>query len=78
YSVALPSDINASDFNGTAVCYEITLETDNILEGNETIRLGLSTTESTESFVAITQPTATFTILDSTQPKPGVIVNTVE
>ena len=65
-SVALPSVITASDFEtGDSVCYEITLKTDNILEGDETIRL-----ELTESFVTFTQPTATFTILESVSNSP--------
>ena len=68
-SVALPSVITASDFSetGDSVCYNITLKTDDTLEGNETVRLELSTTES---FVAFTQPTATFTILESVSNSP--------
>ena len=68
-SVALPSVIIASDFNetGDSVCYKITLRRDEILEGDETIRLELSTTES---FVTFTQPNATFTILDSVSNSP--------
>ena len=66
YSVALPSDITFNE-TGDSVCYNITLRTDDTLEGNETIRLNLSTTES---FVVFTQPTATFTILDSVSNSP--------
>ena len=68
-SVQLPSVITASDFNETkdSVCYKITLRTDDTLEGDETIQLELSTTES---FIDFTQPTATFTILESVSNFP--------
>ena len=67
-SVQLPSVITAGDFEtGNSVCYEITLRTDDTLEGDETIRLELS---KNESFVAFTQPTATFTILESVSNFP--------
>ena len=72
-SVQLPSVITARDFKtGGSVCYKITPRTDDTLEGNETIRLQLSTTES---FVAFTQPNATFTILDSVSNSLFICVN---
>ena len=60
----LPPVITDSVYNETvdSVCYVITLKTDDILEGNETIRLELS---STESFVTFTRAIATLTIFDS-------------
>ena len=63
-STELPSVITASDFDETVnetLCYDISLKMDSILEGSETIQLELS---HTESFVAITQATATLTITD--------------
>ena len=59
----LPATITASDREMMdTFCYGISLKTDDLLEGNEIIQLQLS---SAEHFVAFTQDSAVFTIIDS-------------